>query len=201
MHHNPLQAPGVGTPGAGGLERNISDEGNQSRRRFSWNCRQSMSSTWNRSKGLPTPGKTITLGPVGTAAQALRSPIMRNSRTRRLATAHLLLSWGGRQDLPPLSGALLDIRVVGLRGVAIVPVLGRGRRGFDINPGRRRNNNGWIGIGLPIWPPVGSEGHDDARADEDPRRSMPMAFMPIASMSMPLVPMPTTVGVPWHRTD
>jgi hypothetical protein len=28
-----------------------------------------------------------------------------------------------------------------------------------------------------------------------------MAFMPVASMSMPLVPMLATVGMPWHRAD
>ena len=64
-----------------------------------------------------------------------------------------------------------------------------------------RHHNGRIRIGLPVWPPVGSEGDDEARADEDPRPSMPMAFMPMASMSMPLVPMPTTVGMSWYRAD
>jgi len=73
-----------------------------------------------------------------------------------------------------------------------------------------------------MWPPVRSKGDHKARADEDPRPSIPMrpsmpmasirmAFMPMHAMSMtsiriafmpiPPVPVPATVGVPWHCTD
>ena len=34
------------------------------------NCRHAASSAWKCSNGLPVPGSTITLGPVGTVAQA-----------------------------------------------------------------------------------------------------------------------------------
>src|ERR1700693_3864315 len=36
-------------------------------------CRHRASSAWNCSKDLPPPGRTITLGPVGTVAQAPRN--------------------------------------------------------------------------------------------------------------------------------
>src|SRR5207237_3323951 len=40
---------------------------------WSAHWRQAASSAWNWSKGLPVPGRTIMLGPVGTVAHAPRS--------------------------------------------------------------------------------------------------------------------------------
>ena len=119
---------------------------------------------------------------------------------------------------PPSPWALFDIWVVGLGVLTVVPI-GRGQRldchwreGFDINTWGWSHHHRWVAIGLP----VGSEGDDQARANKDPRPSipmrpvMPMASitmlmasipLPMASISMPFLPIPTTVGVPWHRTD
>jgi hypothetical protein len=94
--------------------------------------RRPTSSTWNWSKGFPTPGRTIVVGPVGPTVQALSRPSSSTHVTPRLRLAHLLLlrrRWG---DRPPSSGTLLNVRVVALRMLAIVPGcrgrrLGRGR--------------------------------------------------------------------------
>jgi hypothetical protein len=52
-------------------------------------CRQESSSTWKTSNGLPEPGKTITLGPAGTVAQAPSSGTTATSKNPadRLITA------------------------------------------------------------------------------------------------------------------
>jgi hypothetical protein len=45
-------------------------------------CLQAASSDWNTSKGFPGPGNTLTLGPVGTVAQALNvNAAINNSKT------------------------------------------------------------------------------------------------------------------------
>src|SRR4029453_10308388 len=63
----------------------------------------------------------MTLGPVGTVAQALTTPSTRISMTHFLSIAHLgLLRWRGGH-WPPASRALLDIWVVAPRRVAMVP--------------------------------------------------------------------------------
>jgi hypothetical protein len=130
------------------------------------------------------------------------------------------LRWRGGHR-PPSPWALLDIRIIGLEVLTIVPIrrgrgLGHhGREGFDIDAWGWRDHHGWVVIELPVRP----EGDPQARADEDPRPSMPMmsmpmasismlmasiamsmASMPVTSMPMPLVPVPATVGVPWHCT-
>jgi hypothetical protein len=74
------------------------------------------------------------------------------------------LGWRGSHRPPP-PWALLDIRVVGVGSVAIIPVDG-GKLDW------------WIAMGLPVRPPVWSKRDDDARADEDPRPSVPI--MPCA---------------------
>jgi hypothetical protein len=133
---------------------------------------------------------------------------MGNSRTPRVTTAHLLLAWGCRQHLTPPSRALLDIRVVGLRGVAIVPVLGRGRGGLDHHR-RGRHHHGGVRIIRPVRPPTPIRPPE--RPDPDPHAdpwaskpaveavaSVPMASVPVACVRLPLVPVPTPVGVPWQ---
>jgi len=47
-------------------------------------CRQMASSAWNCSNDLPPPGRTITLGPVGTVAQAPRNGTKISSPIHRL---------------------------------------------------------------------------------------------------------------------
>src|SRR2546430_921769 len=81
----------------------------------------------------------MTLGPVGTVAQALTTPSTRISMTHFLSIAHLrLLRWRGGH-WPPASRALLDIWVVATRIVAIVPrCLWRG--GLDDHWGWRLDN-------------------------------------------------------------
>jgi hypothetical protein len=125
------------------------------------------------------------------------------------------LRWHGGH-CPPPAWALWDIRVVSLGRVAIVPVDGRGqgwRRGFDIDPWGWRDDDGWVGIRLPVWPPVPPEGHDEAGADEEARPARPMPVsVPMASKAVAFEPMPTlktvapksmpaAVGVPRNRAD
>jgi hypothetical protein len=103
---------------------------------------------------------------------------------------------------------VLDIRVVGLHGIAIVPVGERERRGFNIDPWRWCNNDGRVRIG----PPVGPERHHEPRTDEHthpsrpmepsvPMSSMPMSAVPMPSVPVASIPMPATVGMPWHHAD
>jgi hypothetical protein len=73
---------------------------------------------------------------------------------------------------------------------------------LDIDSWGWRDDDWWVAIELPVWPPVGSEGDHKARADEDPRPSIPIRpSMRMPPVPMPPVSMPAPVGVPWHRTD
>ena len=56
------------------------------------NCRHPTSSIWKTSKGFPGAGHTSTLGPWGTMAQALSTPIASSSKPTLTYTAVLLLS-------------------------------------------------------------------------------------------------------------
>jgi hypothetical protein len=83
---------------------------------------------------------------------------------------------------------------------------------LDIDPWGWHDDDWRVVIRLPIWSPVGPEGHDEAGADEDTRPSrpmmpsVPMAFIPMppvlmAPVVMAPVPVPTTVGVSGHGAD
>jgi hypothetical protein len=93
------------------------------------NCLHTASSTWNCSKDFPLPGRTITLGPVGTVAQApsngtiISSPIQRLDMSRVLGSPSARRLRGLRRDLLPAARALLDRGVVALRALAVVPVI------------------------------------------------------------------------------
>jgi len=68
-------------------------------------CRHPASSAWKTSKGFPGAGHTITLGPWGTTAQALRTPIPSNNKPHLTYTSVLLLPQQGEdaRPLPPQS--------------------------------------------------------------------------------------------------
>jgi hypothetical protein len=102
------------------------------------------------------------------------------------APEHTLWRCWSRGDWSPASRALLYIRVVTLGILAVVPVR-RGRRrrarylggGLHIDRWGCDDDRWWVvRIGLPVGPPVWSQGDDDAGAKED---------------------MPAAVCIPWHR--
>src|ERR1700675_720883 len=90
------------------------------------------SSAWNCSKDLPPPGSTITLGPVGTVAQAPRSGTRISNPIHRLNNVFFLTPcpnastrrrrWLRRHRLPA-SRTLPNVRVVPLRVLAVEPGL------------------------------------------------------------------------------
>ena len=59
-------------------------------------CRHTTSSVWNCSKDLPPPGRTITLGPVGTVAQAPSNGTRISSPIHRLDMFSTLARWPKR---------------------------------------------------------------------------------------------------------
>jgi len=63
-------------------------------------CRHPASSAWKTSKGFPGAGHTITLGPWGTTAQALSTPIPSSSKPHLMYTPVLLLPRRGEDTRP-----------------------------------------------------------------------------------------------------
>src|SRR5207247_3767903 len=69
------------------------------------NCRQIASSDWKTSNGFPVPGKTMTLGPVGTVAQAVnRSAVPPASSADRPLRTIIATSAEPAPNLPRTSG-------------------------------------------------------------------------------------------------
>jgi len=92
------------------------------------------------------------------------------------ALEHTLGRLGERGDWLPATRALLHLRVISLRILAIIPISrGRKRRvrclgsGLDIDLRRRSDDNRWIvGIWGPVvGPPVWPQGDDDTGPNED----------------------------------
>src|SRR5262245_31050698 len=91
---------------------------------WSAHARHPASSAWNWSKGFPVPGSTTTLGPAGVTAQPVRSAAASPGTihlTRIAISASLVSGRGRRHHLSPSTGALRDLGLVALRGVAEVP--------------------------------------------------------------------------------
>src|SRR6185503_13186868 len=107
--------------------------------------RQSPSSKRNWSKFLPEPGSTSWLGPLGTVTHPASASAARSGRQRGLKVIFVLpgsARRGLRRDPLPAAGALLDVRVVGLRVGAPVPEALRVLRGvalLDVGRGRLRH--------------------------------------------------------------
>ncbi len=74
-------------------------------------CRHTASSPWKASKGFPGAGHTITFGPVGTAAQALSTPIP-SSTIPHLMNIPTLLLWQCEGTQPPRTTALRHMRLI-----------------------------------------------------------------------------------------
>ena len=102
----------------------------------------------------------------------------------------------GRNDRSPSAGALLHIRVVALRIVAIVPG-GLGRRlwcGLDIDLRGRRDDDRRVAIRRPVRSPVGCPERPNGEHKRRPEENMP-AMVPEV---MATEAMATTPRMPWH---
>ena len=120
---------------------------------------QARSSDWNTSKDFPVDGSTITLGPVGIVAHALKIKTAANITRKRvdfiLASSPLGVGWRRlRNDLHPSARATFHIRVIALRILTIIPVIIRlllrldNHRRLLLDDDRRR---GVIAIRVPRW--------------------------------------------------
>src|SRR5687768_18084250 len=137
-----------------------------------------------------------------------RTPNRRLRPPGRIGAASLR----GRGHRPPPAGALWDVRVVGLRAIAVIPVLRWERGGLDHHRRGSHHHRG-VRIARPVRPPPPIRPPECPEPDPNadpwafkavasvPVSPVPVASVPMAFIPVPLVPVPVTVGVPEVRTD